>query len=291
MDPHRPARAAIADEMCEAWKPARFGARTVLHEPRADEGAVPRTGRDALVGNPGWKPRAADARLYAAGKPAEGGLPLDVGLAAFPSGGSVYRMPSCAGAHAGEPAPRRAWPLRRPLIFAALGFQPGVSEALDGLFTDVLGVLLHRRLLSLDLVAQDGTRIRASATAPSFRREKSLEECREQAALHLRAVLLEADDPEATAAERAARLAAARDYQRRVDEALETVKQLQGEGKEAPHWGTPGRGPGQQNHDCTWGPSPPGAGSRSASGWPRSPRVAPCSVCRAPRRLALGSPP
>ena len=117
-------------------------------------------------------------------------------------------------------------------------FRVGHREALDGLFTDVLGVLQHRRLLSLDLVAQDGTRIRASATAPSFRREKSLEECREQAALHLRAVLLEADDPDATATERAARLAAARDYQRRVDEALQTVKQLQGEGKDEPRGST-----------------------------------------------------
>jgi len=54
-------------------------------------------------------------------------------------------------------------------------FRVGHREALDGLFTDVLGVLLHKGLLSLDLVAQDGTRIRASATAPSFRREKSLE--------------------------------------------------------------------------------------------------------------------
>jgi hypothetical protein len=45
------------------------------------------------------------------------------------------------------------------------------GAALDGLMTDVLGVLLHKGLLSLDLVAQDGTRVRASAAAPSFRRE------------------------------------------------------------------------------------------------------------------------
>ena len=82
-------------------------------------------------------------------------------------------------------------------------------EALDRLFTDVLGALLHKGLLSLELVAQDGTRVRASATAPSFRREASLEECREQAALHVRAVLAQANDPEATDAEKVARLAAA----------------------------------------------------------------------------------
>src|SRR5271166_603898 len=68
-------------------------------------------------------------------------------------------------------------------------FRVGKGAALEQLFTDVLGALLHKGLLSLELVAQDGTRVRASASAPSFRREASLEECREQAALHLKAVM------------------------------------------------------------------------------------------------------
>jgi transposase len=117
-------------------------------------------------------------------------------------------------------------------------FRAGHEAALDRLFTDVLGVLLHKGLVSLDLVAQDGTRLRATASAPSFRREESLQACREQAALHLQAVLAEADDPEATSAEKAARLAAARDYQRRVDEALEVVKQLREQGHEQPRAST-----------------------------------------------------
>ncbi len=105
-------------------------------------------------------------------------------------------------------------------------FRVGHGAALDKLFTDVLAVLVHKGLVSLDLVAQDGTRVRASASAPSFRREAALEECREQAALHLKAVLVEQDDPEATEAEKQARLAAALDYQRRVDDAITTVKDL-----------------------------------------------------------------
>jgi hypothetical protein len=56
-------------------------------------------------------------------------------------------------------------------------FRIGHGAALDKLFTDVLAVLLHKGLRSLDLVAQDGTRIRASASAPSLRREASLQEC------------------------------------------------------------------------------------------------------------------
>jgi transposase len=112
------------------------------------------------------------------------------------------------------------------------------GNALDGLLSDVLGTLLHKGLLSLDLVAQDGTRVRASASAPSFRREESLEACREQARLHLKAVLAEADDAETSAREKAGREAAARDYARRVDEAIATVHSLREEGKESPRAST-----------------------------------------------------
>ena len=55
--------------------------------------------------------------------------------------------------------------------------------------TDILASLMHKGLLPLDLVAQDGIRIRAAATAPSFRRLESLLERREQAELHLKATL------------------------------------------------------------------------------------------------------
>ena len=118
------------------------------------------------------------------------------------------------------------------------GFRVGHRAALEQLMTDILGALLQKGLLVLDFVAQDGTRIRASASAPSFRREASLLECREQAALHVKAVLAEADDPESTASEKAARLAAAHDYERRVLEAIETVTELRESGKEKPRAST-----------------------------------------------------
>lgn len=117
-------------------------------------------------------------------------------------------------------------------------FRVGHGAALEKLFTDVLGVLLQKGLLSLELVAQDGTRVRASASAPSFRREASLQECREQAALHLKAVLAEQDDPEASVAERQARLAAARSFQTRVEEAITRVSELQKAGKDEPRAST-----------------------------------------------------
>ena len=120
-------------------------------------------------------------------------------------------------------------------------FRIGHLAVIDKLFTDVLGTLLHRQLLSLDLAAQDGTRVRASASAPSFRRAESLEQCREQAALrHLKAVLAGSGNrsrgngrPKSFA-----RLAAAIDYKRRVDEAIATVKELQAAGKKKPRAST-----------------------------------------------------
>lgn len=117
-------------------------------------------------------------------------------------------------------------------------FRVGHREALDKLLTDVLAVLMHKDLLSLDLVAQDGTRVRAWASAPSFRRGASLLECREQAALHVKAVLAEADDPNISDSEQRAREAGALDYQRRVEAAIDTVRDLQAEGKLVPRAST-----------------------------------------------------
>ena len=108
-------------------------------------------------------------------------------------------------------------------------FRVGNGEALNQLMTDILASLMEKGLVSLKLVAQDGTRTRAAATAPSFRTYGSLLQCREQAALHLKAVLAaaESDDPEYSAAQHMARIAAARDFQRRVEAAVATVLELQ----------------------------------------------------------------
>lgn len=106
-------------------------------------------------------------------------------------------------------------------------FRVDHGAALDELMTDILASLMHKGVLSLELVAQDGIRIRAAATAPSFRRYESLLECREQAALHLKATLANADDPELTRGQHLARLAAAIDFRRRVEEAVATVVELQ----------------------------------------------------------------
>lgn len=110
---------------------------------------------------------------------------------------------------------------------ALSAFLIGHRQVLDQLLADVLATLLHQGLLSLERVAQDGTRIRASASAPSFRRLASLQDCREQALLHLQAVLAQADGSLADGA----REAKARDFLARVEGAIATVKELQAQKK------------------------------------------------------------
>lgn len=105
-------------------------------------------------------------------------------------------------------------------------FRAKQGPAFDALLSDILAALMHKGVLSLELVAQDGMRVRACATAPSFRSYGSLRECRAQAALHVKAVLAQADDPELSSAQHARRAAAARDFQRRVEEAIATVEEL-----------------------------------------------------------------
>jgi transposase len=102
------------------------------------------------------------------------------------------------------------------------------QEALDRLMTNVLGALLHKDLLSLERVAVDGTRVRASASAPSFRREQSLQACGEQAQLHVKAVLAASHQ---SARARAAAEAAAKSFESRVEDAIAVVSELRAAGK------------------------------------------------------------
>jgi transposase len=95
-------------------------------------------------------------------------------------------------------------------------------EALDALMTQVLAVLAHAGLVQLRRTAQDGMRVRASAGAASFRREKSLQACLEAAREQVEQVKREADQPDVqrTARARAAAERAAREREERVTKAL-----------------------------------------------------------------------
>jgi transposase len=107
-------------------------------------------------------------------------------------------------------------------------FRSGHRAALDELFSQVLGLLLDQRLISLSRVAQDGTRVRASAGAASFRRKARLKACVRAARHHLKLLNAEAErDPtQCSARQRAAELRAAREYEERCQRAVARLAEL-----------------------------------------------------------------
>ena len=107
-------------------------------------------------------------------------------------------------------------------------FRSRHGAALDELFTQVLGLLLDQHLITLYRVAQDGTRVRASAGAASFRRKTRLKACMRVARAHLERLNAEAaqDPTQGSARQRAAELRAAREYEERCQRALAQAAKL-----------------------------------------------------------------
>ena len=102
---------------------------------------------------------------------------------------------------------------------------------LDQLLTDTIATLLHHDLISLETIGQDGMRVRASAGTSSFRRQPTLEKCRDQARERVEQMQAEresqAEAAENSSRQDAARQRAAEDRQRRVKQALEELTELQ----------------------------------------------------------------
>lgn len=101
-------------------------------------------------------------------------------------------------------------------------FRVAHQAGLDALLTETLAVLLQAGLITLTRIAQDGTRVRASAGAASFRREPSLRRCLAEAAVQVRRCAAEDDAAATTRTTRqaAAQARAARERQARVEQAL-----------------------------------------------------------------------
>lgn len=124
-------------------------------------------------------------------------------------------------------------------------FRTAHGAFLDELLSDTIATLIYQNLVTLETVAQDGMRVRANAGSRSFRRKKSLEECRTEAAAQvkkLREEMEEESDPDASnKRQQAAQQRAARERLERVEEALKNLEELQeqkekrkkGSGKEA----------------------------------------------------------
>jgi transposase len=112
-------------------------------------------------------------------------------------------------------------------------FRTAHGTFLDTLLTQGVAALMAQSLVTLERVAQDGVRARASAGAASFRRRPTLEACLAEAEAQVQALRaeLEADPGATTARQRAARERAARERQARVAQALAHLPALEAKKK------------------------------------------------------------
>jgi transposase len=108
-------------------------------------------------------------------------------------------------------------------------FRTAHGAVLDKLLTHSVAVLLEQELVTMDRVAEDGMRVRASAGASSFRRGPRLQEFLEEAEQQVEALKKELEeDPKAgTRRQRAARQRAAEDREKRVRKALEQLPEVE----------------------------------------------------------------
>jgi transposase len=121
-------------------------------------------------------------------------------------------------------------------------FRTAHDEFLDRLLSDTIATLMHQGLVRLEMVAQDGMRVRAHAGGSSFRRQRTLQRCREEAAEQLRKLReerqQEANQDASNTRRQAARQRAASERAERIDKALEELAQLQAQKEKR----TPGSG-------------------------------------------------
>ena len=108
-------------------------------------------------------------------------------------------------------------------------FRTAHPEFLDGLLTEQIAGLMHAGLVTLERVAQDGVRVRASAGASSFRREPTLQDCLAEAQEQVAELHEEAQGDQAAPSRRqkAARERAAREREQRLRDALTACAEVQ----------------------------------------------------------------
>ena len=105
-------------------------------------------------------------------------------------------------------------------------FRSQQGAVLDALITQVLALLMQQDLVDLTRVAQDGTRVRASAGAASFRRAPTLQALMAQARAHVDTVTREAADPALSARRAAARQRGAAHRLARLEAALQQIPEV-----------------------------------------------------------------
>ncbi len=118
-------------------------------------------------------------------------------------------------------------------------FRVDHHDWLNELLTGSVAVLLHQELVTLNRVAQDGMKVRASAGADTFRRLPTLQDCLTQAQEQVEALSRQADESDAAVSQRqrSARRRAARERVERLEKALGMMPALRAS-KEAFEKGT-----------------------------------------------------
>ncbi len=109
-------------------------------------------------------------------------------------------------------------------------FRTDHEAALDDLLAQMLAVLMHKKLVSVERISQDGTRVRASAGAWSFRGRRRLEALLGEAKTHVQELKRQMDGGEAvdiSARKRAAQERAAREKVERIEEALAQLPEVE----------------------------------------------------------------
>jgi len=110
------------------------------------------------------------------------------------------------------------------------------EQALDELFVQVLGVLSHEGLVTLERVMHDGVKVEAGASDKSFRRQETLERhlgLARQQVKEMKEREEEAYGPEVTERVAKARERAVREKKERLESALRQLRQIQ-EGQSSP---------------------------------------------------------
>jgi transposase len=116
-------------------------------------------------------------------------------------------------------------------------FRVDHADALDALFTQVLVILVDKKLVRVNRISQDGVRVRVSAGSNSFRREERWQLLWVQAQQHVSELREQLESPAQSAAvtarQKAARKRAAEWRQHRLEQAIAQLPELKKKQAEA----------------------------------------------------------
>jgi transposase len=110
-------------------------------------------------------------------------------------------------------------------------FRVDHALVLDKVFTQLIAVLVQKKLVTVKRISQDGTRVRSSAGTKSYRRKASLEKLLVEAKEQVENVKALLTDPvksaEMSSRKKAAQIRARREQVERIEQALAKIPQLE----------------------------------------------------------------